>query len=110
MDFIKESLTTTLGRIMRYIGATGYLCKTGVDEYKLTNFSKAPALPVIADGYPCMQVLFFHCCVLHARKIAKMLFQSLELSATLLRFPLLSEEEQLSGAHESGRWHIPIRT
>jgi hypothetical protein len=32
----------------------GYLHETGVDEYKLTSFSKALTLPVIADGYPCM--------------------------------------------------------
>ncbi|KAH8661162.1 S-adenosyl-L-methionine-dependent methyltransferase [Ilyonectria robusta] len=54
-----ESLAKALGfevdllrRILRHLAAMGYICQTGPDEYKPTNFTKAMALPVVADGYP----------------------------------------------------------
>jgi len=41
-------------RTMRHLGAMGYIEETAADEYKPTNFSKALAIPIIGDGYPCM--------------------------------------------------------
>ncbi|KAM0715778.1 hypothetical protein Q7P37_008292 [Cladosporium fusiforme] len=43
-----------LARIMRHLGAMGYIAETGVDEYEPTNFSKSLAIPIIGDGYPCI--------------------------------------------------------
>ncbi|KAH8775295.1 S-adenosyl-L-methionine-dependent methyltransferase [Diaporthe sp. PMI_573] len=40
-----------LGRLMRHLAAMGYLIETGVDEYKLTNFTRSMALPQISGGY-----------------------------------------------------------
>ncbi|KAH6975692.1 S-adenosyl-L-methionine-dependent methyltransferase [Ilyonectria destructans] len=54
-----ESLAKALGfevdllrRILRHLAAMGYICQTGPDEYKPTNFTKAMAIPIVADGYP----------------------------------------------------------
>jgi hypothetical protein len=41
----------SLGRLMRHLGAMGYVVETGVDEFKLTNYTKAMSLDVIGDGY-----------------------------------------------------------
>ncbi|KAK8105147.1 hypothetical protein PG999_008506 [Apiospora kogelbergensis] len=43
-----------LARLMRHLGAMGYIIETGVDEYAPTNFSKAMSLRIIGDGYPCV--------------------------------------------------------
>ncbi|KAK8087567.1 catechol O-methyltransferase [Apiospora hydei] len=43
-----------LARLMRHLGSMGYLIETGVDEYALTNFSRAMSLRIIGDGYPCI--------------------------------------------------------
>jgi hypothetical protein len=32
----------------------GYLVEIGVDEYRLTNFTKAMSIPVIGNGYLAM--------------------------------------------------------
>lgn len=41
---------TNRGR-MRHLAAMGYLIETGVDQYKLTNFTRSMALPQISGGY-----------------------------------------------------------
>ncbi|SPJ88008.1 related to O-methyltransferase [Fusarium torulosum] len=53
-----SNLATSLGveplllrRIMRHLGAMGYITETGFDEYKPTNYSKAMSIPIISDGY-----------------------------------------------------------
>ncbi|KAL2262440.1 hypothetical protein VTK26DRAFT_1343 [Humicola hyalothermophila] len=43
-----------LCRLMRHLGAMGYIIETGQDEYKPTNFSSSLSIPVIGDGYTCM--------------------------------------------------------
>lgn len=43
-----------VARLMRHLGAMGYIIETGVDEYAPTNFSKAMSLRIIGDGYPCV--------------------------------------------------------
>ncbi|KZL71134.1 catechol o-methyltransferase [Colletotrichum incanum] len=43
-----------LGRLMRHLGAMGYIKETGLDEYQPTNFSKSMSLPMIGDGYIAM--------------------------------------------------------
>ncbi|KAK8097505.1 hypothetical protein PG984_016644 [Apiospora sp. TS-2023a] len=43
-----------LARLMRHLGAMGYLKETGVDQYAPTNFSRAMSLRIIGDGYPCV--------------------------------------------------------
>lgn len=40
-----------MGRLMRHLGAMGYLIEVGEDVYKLTNFTKAMSIPVIGNGY-----------------------------------------------------------
>ncbi|KAI8176976.1 O-methyltransferase mpaG [Colletotrichum sp. SAR 10_65] len=54
-----EKLAYTLGfdadvlaRLLRHLGAMGYIKEVGADEYELTNFSKSLSLPLIAGGYP----------------------------------------------------------
>lgn len=32
----------------------GYIKETGVGEYRPSNFSRAMALRIIGDGYPCV--------------------------------------------------------
>jgi hypothetical protein len=39
---------------MRHLGAMGYLIEIGVDEYKLTNYTRAMSIPVIGNGYLAM--------------------------------------------------------
>ncbi|KAM0543412.1 hypothetical protein ACHAO7_009398, partial [Fusarium culmorum] len=41
-----------LGRLMRHLGATGYLIETRSDEYLATSFIKAMSLDQIGGGYP----------------------------------------------------------
>lgn len=48
------SLTNWLGRLMRHIGAMGYIEEVAADTYKPTNFSSSLTIPIIGDGYPCM--------------------------------------------------------
>ncbi|OKP14019.1 Demethylsterigmatocystin 6-O-methyltransferase [Penicillium subrubescens] len=43
-----------LSRLMRHLSAMGYLVEIGVDEYRLTNFTKAMSIPVIGNGYLAM--------------------------------------------------------
>lgn len=43
-----------LGRLMRHLGAMGYVTETAMDEYKPTNYSKAMSIPIIGDGYLAM--------------------------------------------------------
>lgn len=45
----------TRGR-MRHLAAMGYLIETGVDQYKLTNFTRSMALPQISGGYTTLSV------------------------------------------------------
>jgi hypothetical protein len=40
------------GRLMRHLGATGYLIETQSDEYIPTSFIKAMSLDEIGGGYP----------------------------------------------------------
>ncbi|KAJ3472844.1 hypothetical protein NLG97_g10682 [Lecanicillium saksenae] len=40
-----------LGRLMRHLGAMGYITETGEDEYTPTNYSLAMSIPVIGNGY-----------------------------------------------------------
>jgi len=42
------------GRLMRHLGAMGYVTETAMDEYKPTNYSKAMSIPIIGDGYLAM--------------------------------------------------------
>lgn len=42
------------GRLMRHLGAMGYLIEVGADEYRSTNYTKALSLPVIGNGYLAM--------------------------------------------------------
>lgn len=42
------------GRLMRHLGAMGYLTEVDADEYLPTNFAKSMSIPVIAHGYPGM--------------------------------------------------------
>ncbi|TEA12127.1 O-methyltransferase mpaG [Colletotrichum sidae] len=43
-----------LSRLMRHLGAMGYIKETGLDEYQPTKYSKALSLPLIGDGYIAM--------------------------------------------------------
>ncbi|KAK7402778.1 hypothetical protein QQX98_011458, partial [Neonectria punicea] len=40
-----------LGRLMRHLGAMGYIAETGIDEFTPTNYSKALSLDIISGGY-----------------------------------------------------------
>ncbi|TQN69426.1 O-methyltransferase [Colletotrichum shisoi] len=54
---LAESLgvdSVLLSRLMRHLGAIGYIKETGLDEYRPTNFSKSMSLPMIGDGYIAM--------------------------------------------------------
>ncbi|KAF4231161.1 hypothetical protein CNMCM8980_005112 [Aspergillus fumigatiaffinis] len=43
-----------LCRLMRHLSAMGYLIEIGVDEYRLTNYTRAMSIPVIGGGYLAM--------------------------------------------------------
>ncbi|KAK8084147.1 hypothetical protein PG996_002928 [Apiospora saccharicola] len=43
-----------LARLVRHLGAMGYLKETDEDEYAPTNFSRAMSLRIIGDGCPCV--------------------------------------------------------
>lgn len=43
-----------LCRLMRHIGAMGYIEEVAADTYKPTNFSSSLTIPIIGDGYPCI--------------------------------------------------------
>jgi hypothetical protein len=49
-------LLTHLGRLLKHIGAMGYIKETDADTYAPTNFSNALTIPIIGDGYPCLYV------------------------------------------------------
>ncbi|CAH0057914.1 unnamed protein product [Clonostachys solani] len=56
-----DDLASTLGvdrvllaRLMRHLGAMGYLKEVGVNEYQPTNFTKSMSIPIIGDGYLAM--------------------------------------------------------
>ncbi|RTE85342.1 hypothetical protein BHE90_000116 [Fusarium euwallaceae] len=40
-----------LSRLMRHLGAMGYITEVDVDVYKPTNYAKAMSIPIISDGY-----------------------------------------------------------
>ncbi|CAJ2508351.1 Uu.00g133770.m01.CDS01 [Anthostomella pinea] len=40
-----------LSRMMRHLGAMGYVVEVGEDVYKTNNFSKSLSIPIIGDGY-----------------------------------------------------------
>lgn len=42
------------GRLMRHLGAMGYLVESGENEYKPTNYSKAMSIPAIGGSYLAM--------------------------------------------------------
>ncbi|KAK7425773.1 hypothetical protein QQZ08_007749 [Neonectria magnoliae] len=44
-----------LSRLMRHLGAMGYITETDVDEYKPTNYSKSMSIPIISGGYMAIQ-------------------------------------------------------
>ncbi|PKX94845.1 S-adenosyl-L-methionine-dependent methyltransferase [Aspergillus novofumigatus IBT 16806] len=43
-----------LSRLMRHLSAMGYLIEIGVDEYRLTNYTRAMSIPAIGHGYLAM--------------------------------------------------------
>jgi hypothetical protein len=43
-----------LARLMRHLGAMGYLKETGENEYQPTNYTKSMSIPIIGDGYLAM--------------------------------------------------------
>ncbi|KAI1473357.1 putative O-methyltransferase [Daldinia eschscholtzii] len=43
-----------IARLLRHMGAMGYVKETGVDEYAPTNFTKSLCLPIIGAGYPLL--------------------------------------------------------
>ncbi|KAF4958401.1 hypothetical protein FSARC_11035 [Fusarium sarcochroum] len=43
-----------LGRLMRHLGAMGYINETDADVYLPTNYAKAMSIPIISDGYLAM--------------------------------------------------------
>ncbi|KAK7921285.1 hypothetical protein PG985_009307 [Apiospora marii] len=43
-----------LSRLMRHLGAMGYIIETGEDEYKPTNFTNSLSIPIISGGYYAM--------------------------------------------------------
>ncbi|KAK8087155.1 O-methyltransferase- family 2 [Apiospora phragmitis] len=46
--------TLLLSRLMRHLGAMGYIIETGEDEYRPTNFTNSLSIPVISGGYYAM--------------------------------------------------------
>lgn len=52
---IRNGLTLSiLARLMRHLGAMGYLKETDVDEYQATNFTRSLGIDIIGDGYLAM--------------------------------------------------------
>lgn len=49
-----QSINTLQGRLMRHLSAMGYLIEICVDEYRLTNYTRAMSIPVIGNGYLAM--------------------------------------------------------
>ncbi|KAI1214680.1 S-adenosyl-L-methionine-dependent methyltransferase [Annulohypoxylon truncatum] len=45
---------TLVARLLRHLGAMGYVEETDVDEYKPTNFTKSLTIPIIYAGYPVL--------------------------------------------------------
>ncbi|KAK8037279.1 Winged helix-turn-helix transcription repressor DNA-binding [Apiospora marii] len=43
-----------LSRLLRHLGAMGYLLEVGEDKYKPTSFSLSLSLPMMSGGYPSM--------------------------------------------------------
>ncbi|KAK8099563.1 o-methyltransferase [Apiospora kogelbergensis] len=43
-----------LSRLLRHLGAMGYLLEVGEDEYKPTSFSLSLSLPIMNGGYPAL--------------------------------------------------------
>jgi len=43
-----------VSRLLRHLGAMGYLIETGEDEYRPTNYTKSMSIPIIGDGYLAM--------------------------------------------------------
>ncbi|KAK8004910.1 demethylsterigmatocystin 6-O-methyltransferase [Apiospora arundinis] len=46
-----------LSRLLRHLGAMGYLSEVGEDEYKPTSFSLSLSLPIMNGGYPSLVTL-----------------------------------------------------
>ncbi|KFH42551.1 Demethylsterigmatocystin 6-O-methyltransferase-like protein [Hapsidospora chrysogenum ATCC 11550] len=40
-----------LGRLLRHLGAMGYITETGADEYQPNNFTKSLSIDIIGDAY-----------------------------------------------------------
>jgi len=51
---VKEIDPPMLSRLMRHLAAMGYLREVGSDTYERTNFTKAMAVPIIGQSYPCL--------------------------------------------------------
>ncbi|KAI1391437.1 S-adenosyl-L-methionine-dependent methyltransferase [Hypoxylon trugodes] len=45
---------TLVARLLRHIGAMGYVEETDIDQYKPTNFTKSLVIPIISAGYPVL--------------------------------------------------------
>ena len=45
---------TSTGRLLKHLAAMGTVQETGLNEYKLTNFSRVLTAPKYSDGFPCM--------------------------------------------------------
>ncbi|KEY68876.1 hypothetical protein S7711_03811 [Stachybotrys chartarum IBT 7711] len=43
-----------LARLLRHLGAMGYVKETGPNEYATTNFTKSMSIPIIGNGYLAM--------------------------------------------------------
>ncbi|CAJ2510507.1 Uu.00g133160.m01.CDS01 [Anthostomella pinea] len=43
-----------IARLLRHLGAMGYVIETGVDEYRPTDFTNSLCIPIIAAGYPVL--------------------------------------------------------
>jgi hypothetical protein len=52
--YLASLINTLQGRLMRHLGAMGYLIEIGADEYSLTNYTRAMSIPVIGNGYLAM--------------------------------------------------------
>ncbi|KAH9908508.1 S-adenosyl-L-methionine-dependent methyltransferase [Xylariomycetidae sp. FL2044] len=49
-----------IGRLLRHLGAMGYVEETGPDEFKPTNFTTSLCIPIIGAGYPVLSTGLLH--------------------------------------------------
>jgi hypothetical protein len=47
----KKKKLTHSGRLLRHLGAMGYITETGADEYQPNNFTKSLSIDIIGDAY-----------------------------------------------------------